>query len=93
MQGDAIDASKVEDAVNSHDAVISALGVSRHTPLTICSEATKNIIAAVKKNGVKRIIVESAYGAGNARKGFYGTIVRMLIGSRIKDKEVMEKNG
>ena len=91
VRGDAMNPTDVEEAVKGQDAVISALGVSRRAPLTICSEGTKNIIAAMKKDNIKRIIVESAYGAGDTRKGFYGNAVWMLIASRIRDKELMEK--
>ena len=81
----------VEAAVKGQDAVVSALGVSGRAPITICSEGTKNIISAMKDDGVKRLIVESAYGTGDTRRGFYGNATWMLIASRIKDKELMEK--
>ena len=91
VQGNAMNPSDVEAAVKGQDAVVSALGVSGHSPITICSEGMKNIISAMKNNGVKRLIVESAYGAGDTRKGFYGNATGILIASRIKDKELMEK--
>ncbi|MDA8324756.1 MAG: SDR family oxidoreductase, partial [Nitrospiraceae bacterium] len=48
--------------------------------------------AVMKKYGVKRLIVESAYGAGNTRnKGFYARVLWLVIRDRIKDKEAMER--
>jgi len=91
VRGDAMNPLDVEAAVKGQDAVASALGVSGRAPLTICSEGTKNIISAMKDDGVKRLIVESAYGTGDTRRGFYGNATWMLIASRIKDKELMEK--
>jgi putative NADH-flavin reductase len=91
MPGDAMNPSQVEEAIREKDAVISALGVTRQTPLNLCSQGTKNILTAMRKNGVKRIIIESAYGAGDTKKGFYGRTTQILIASRIRDKELMEK--
>jgi len=91
VQGDAMNPSAVEETVKGQDAVISALGVSRGAPLTICSQGTMNIISAMKYANVRRLVVESAYGTGETKRGLYGNGVWMLIPSRIKDKGVMEK--
>jgi putative NADH-flavin reductase len=90
IQGDVMNRSQVEVAVKDQDAVISSIGVTRRTPITVCSEGTKNIIAAMKAYHINRLIVESAYAAGNTRKGFYGNLLWILIRGRIQDKEVME---
>jgi nucleoside-diphosphate-sugar epimerase len=63
VHGDATDPVAVERAVHSTDAVISAMAtpasqkIARTQPLT---RGTQNILAAMKKHGVRRLIITSA---------------------------------
>jgi putative NADH-flavin reductase len=61
MQGDIFNPLQVEAAIIGQDAIISVLGVRPGVTLPVCSEGTKNIIAAMKKLGVKRFISQSAF--------------------------------
>src|SRR4051812_49245662 len=67
MQGDALNAAKVSDAIAGQDAVLFAIGTNRRSTLTVCADATRNIIAAMKEHGVRRFIVLSAYGASETK--------------------------
>ena len=60
VQGDIINPTQVEAAKAGQDAVISVLGVRPGVTTPVCSEGTKNIIAAMQKSGVKRFIAQSA---------------------------------
>jgi putative NADH-flavin reductase len=62
FQGDSMDASAVERAIAGQDAVISALGPTRPPVPGMMETSAKNIVAAMKKYGVKRLI--STTGAG-----------------------------
>lgn len=62
VQGDAADAAAVERAIVGADAVISALGPTPDSPKGIQTTATQNIVAAMKKHGVRRLV--SLTGAG-----------------------------
>ena len=62
FQGDVLDAEKVEQAIAGQDAVISALGPTRTSVPDMMETAAKNIISAMQKHGVKRLI--STTGAG-----------------------------
>jgi putative NADH-flavin reductase len=62
LQGDVIDAEKVEQAIAGQDAVISALGATRPPVPGMMETAAKNIVAAMNKHGLKRLI--STTGAG-----------------------------
>lgn len=88
VKGDARNLDDVRAAISGCDAVLSALG-SRVGKL-VCEAGTANIVAAMSEKKVKRLIVESAYGAGEPRGGVYATVLRLLIKSRIVDKERME---
>ncbi len=60
VKGDVLDAVSVEKAVAGHDAVLVALGVKPPSKAKVVGPGTKNIIEAMKKHGIKRLIVESA---------------------------------
>ena len=62
FQGDSMDAAAVDRAVAGQDAVISALGPTRPPMAGMMETSAKNIVAAMKKHGVRRII--STTGAG-----------------------------
>jgi putative NADH-flavin reductase len=62
LQGDALDAAAVEKAVAGQDAVISALAPTRPPVAGMMEIAARNIVNAMKKNNVERII--STTGAG-----------------------------
>ena len=62
FQGDALDAAAVEKAMAGQDAVISALAPTRPLVAGMMEIAARNIINAMKKNGIERII--STTGAG-----------------------------
>lgn len=77
VQGDVLDYASVKRAMEGSDAVLSALGHSRwFIPTSILSEGTKNIIAAMKIQNVKRFICETSLGVGDSRGklGLYYTI-------------------
>jgi putative NADH-flavin reductase len=61
-QGDALDAAAVERVIAGQDAVISTLGPTRPPVPGMMESAAKNIVAAMKKHGVRRLV--STTGAG-----------------------------
>ncbi len=62
VQGDAMNPADVEKAVQGADAVLSVLGQSKNSPKDMQTVATRNIIAAMQKYGVNRLV--SLTGAG-----------------------------
>lgn len=62
FQGDSLDASAVDKAVAGQEAVISTLGPTRPPVPHMMETSAKNIVAAMKKHGVRRIV--STTGAG-----------------------------
>ena len=76
--GDAQNPDDVERAVRGHEAVVVTLGISenplrvrlfgpRHTPLDIRSSGTRNVIHAMQRHGVRRLVVLTSYGVGATR--------------------------
>lgn len=69
-QGDVTKAQEVENAVAAVDGVVVALGASPDMQADIVmEEGTRNIIDAMKKHGVKRIIVQSSYPMSGSPEG------------------------
>ena len=61
VEADVHDAAAVDRAVQGADVVLSALGVPfTRKQVTLYSEGTGNIIAAMSRHGVKRLIVVSS---------------------------------
>lgn len=93
-QGDVLDYASVAAAVDGQDAVLSALGVRKLGKNTILSQGTRNLIEAMQKAGVKRLIVESSLGVGDSR-GQLGPwhnwlLVPLLLKNIFADKETQE---
>jgi putative NADH-flavin reductase len=65
-QGDVMDASAVEQAIRGQDAVICVLGSGKKLKSTIRSEGTQQIIQAMEKVGVRRLICQSTLGTGDS---------------------------
>jgi putative NADH-flavin reductase len=62
VQGDVLNAADVEKAVNGSDAVLSTLGQSKGSPKDLQTVATRNMVAAMEKYRVSRLV--SLTGAG-----------------------------
>ena len=95
LQGNVLDAASVEAAVAGQDAVLSALGTRSARPTTLFSESTHNVIGAMDKHGVRRLVCISGVGVGDSKGhvGFlYDRIIRPFVVKNIyEDKERQEE--
>lgn len=91
--GNVLQAHSVEAAVRDHDAVIWAIGArATDSAKSLCSEGTKNVLWSMQIAGVRRFICESAFGVADSRRdGPYATIVRIVLRTRVRDKEMQER--
>lgn len=64
--GDVMDPSSLEQAMQDQEAVLCSIGAGRKG--TVRSEGTRNIIHAMEKLGVRRLICQSSLGVGSSRK-------------------------
>jgi len=62
VRGDVSDVAAVDQAVKGQEAVVSALGPSRPPVAGMMESAARNIVAAMQRNGVRRLV--STTGAG-----------------------------
>ena len=104
LNGDATNPHEVDRAVAGHDAVIVTLGITENpirvrlfgaagTPNEVRSAGTRNVIAAMRSHGVKRLVVQSSYGVGETRGGLRwvdSLFFNLLLKPQIADTEVQE---
>ncbi|HSE83520.1 MAG TPA: NAD(P)-binding oxidoreductase [Thermodesulfobacteriota bacterium] len=90
VEGNVLNKEQVENAVNGCDGVLFAVGVMPWKEKPICTEGIKNVIAAMQKHNVRRLVAESAYGVKETGKGIYGRLLWIGIKDIMRDKETME---
>ena len=102
--GDATNQEDVDRAVRGHDAVIVTLGISENplrvrlfgsarTPLDVRSAGTRNVITAMRKHGVRRLVVQSSFGVGETRNNLRlldRLFFSLLLKPQIDDTEAQE---
>ena len=102
IQGDIHDLDAVDQAVEGQDAVMCALGVNKGDPVTALADGTRNIIQAMKKHRVRRILNVSAAGFSGERADFligkilfwfFNRYLTKLFASMKKQHEVIEESG
>jgi putative NADH-flavin reductase len=93
--GDVLDPAAVDAAVRDQDAVICVLGspITRR-PVSVFSQGTANLVAAMTAHGVRRIICITGIGCGNSRGhgGFLydRIVVPFVLRNVYDDKERQE---
>lgn len=95
VQGEARDAASLERAVRGHDAVMSVFGPRSLKADDLQEVLMRHLVAAMEKEGVRRLVNLSAAGAGDSRMEapvFLRAILIPLLLQRVyTDKERGEK--
>jgi len=98
VQGDILYYASVERAVKGQDAVLSALGTRAIRRNTTISDGTRNIITAMEKYGVKRLVFESSISIGDSKpqQRQFGLLYKIIIFPLIlrnmfRDKAIQER--
>lgn len=96
IHGDILDQAKVEKAVSGQESVCIVIGIPpTRNPVTVFSQGTRNVLDAMKKYGVGRLVCVTGIGAGDSRGhgGFlYDCIVQpLLLKTNYADKEKQEE--
>jgi putative NADH-flavin reductase len=95
IQGDILDLEVVQKAVVGQDAVCITIGIGvTWKPVVVFSQGTKNVLEAMHKEGVRRLICITGIGAGdsNGHGGFlYDRLFKPLLLKTIyEDKDRQE---
>jgi putative NADH-flavin reductase len=99
IEGDVMDSALVDRAVAGHDAVLVALGAG--TKGQVRSTGTRNIIQAMQRNGVRRLVCLSTLGVGDSRThlNFYwkyimfGMLLRAAFADHVSQEEHVKQSG
>ncbi|MGB6905516.1 MAG: NAD(P)H-binding protein [Methyloceanibacter sp.] len=92
------DADNVNSAYCSRcpDVVIQALGVGAgdlFQPVSLFSDATRILVSAMERRGIKRLIAVTGFGAGDSRDAISCLQLlpfRLFLGRAYDDKDVQE---
>jgi putative NADH-flavin reductase len=96
-RGNALKQADVEAALEGIDAVIQTLGVPARDligPVSLFSEATRVLVPAMERRGVKRLIAVTGFGAGDSRVAINWLQMgpfRLFLGRAYDDKTVQER--
>jgi len=98
VQGDVLDSAAVEQAVQDQDAVLCVLGSGRKG--TLRSEGTRQIIQAMEKVGVRRLICQTTLGAGESWKNLnflwkyimFGALLREAFADHEKQESYVQQS-
>lgn len=83
--GDVLDASSLKSALVGQEAVISSLGSAASGPfkeMTLLSEGTRNLVAAMQAQGVNRLVCITGVGAGDSKghgPWYYNWLIQPLM--------------
>jgi putative NADH-flavin reductase len=92
--GDVIDAAVVTAAVKGHDVILCALGDGNKGNVRF--KGTENIVRAMERTGIKRLICQSTLGAGDSKGNlnFFWKYIMfgMLIKKAFLDHELQEQS-
>lgn len=99
ITGDAKDPAMADLMVQGTDAVLVALGARNPEDMDVHSVATANIVAAMKKHGVKKLLVVSSAGVTNDGKSssLIGKMLKptlhKIFADKTLQKEIIENSG
>jgi len=93
VQGDAFDQEAVSAAIVGKDVVIVVLGPPSVGFTKVGSEGTRNVVDAMQRAGIRRLIVQTGHGVGDSfrRSGpFQQLMYRTFLKQNYGDKLVQE---
>lgn len=101
IQGDVLNPKDVESVVKGQDAVISVLGNKARDalwkPNTIISDGVKNIISAMKKRKVKRLLFVASFGVNKhiflPEKVFIQIVLKNIFADIPKQEALIQESG
>ena len=95
VPGDILDEASVAQAMAGQEAVLITIGIApTWQPVTVFSQGSRNVLAAMTASGVKRLLAVTGIGAGDTKGHggfFYDRIFKPLLLQRIyEDKDRQE---
>ncbi len=99
LQGDVLDFESVQRAMPGHDAVLIALGAGAMG--RIRTEGTENIVRAMRKHRIRRLICLSSLGVGDSRGNLnffwkyvmFGLLLRRAYADHVGQEQTVRESG
>jgi putative NADH-flavin reductase len=85
VQGEPTNAADLEKLLAGQDAVLSTLGVRKNKRTTVRTDVARNLVAAMKRHGVRKLVWLDGAGVGSSKEFvqrssfFFGRIVMPLL--------------
>jgi len=102
VKGDILNQSSIETAADGQDAVCVTIGIKvTRKPVSIFSEGTKRVVAAMKNSSCRRLICVTGIGAGDSRghggflydKIFNPLFVRTIYEDKDRQEQIVRESG
>ncbi|MDJ0510315.1 MAG: SDR family oxidoreductase [Crocosphaera sp.] len=101
FQGDVMDSTRVEQALQGQEIVICTLGSGKQLTGTVRSQGTENIIEAMKRGGMKRLICQTTLGIGESWSSLnfywkyimFGLILRNVFADHQRQEKMVHNSG
>jgi len=99
IEGDVMDSAAVDRAVAGHDAVLIALGAGSKGQVR--STGTRNIIQAMQKSGIRRLVCLSTLGVGDSQGNLnffwkyimFGMLLRAAFADHVSQEDQVIRSG
>jgi putative NADH-flavin reductase len=100
FQGNVMDLAEVEKIVQGKDAVLCTLGSGKQRTGTIRSQGTRNIIRAMEKAGVQRLICQTTLGVGDSWENLnffwkyvmFGFLLRQVFADHVQQENYVKQS-
>ncbi len=81
IQGDVKDLNAVQQTITEVEAVLSVLGPTSNQPIFDVSQGMTNILTAMEKDGVRRLVITAGAGVGdpNDEPKFFNHMMNFLL--------------
>lgn len=91
LEGDILDVESVEKTVRGADAIVSVLGPSNNKPDLMITKGTENILGAMKKHNVQRIVISAGAGVRDPNDkpklldNIFGFLLNLISKNAVED--------
>ncbi len=100
FQGDVMDSARVEQALQGQEIVVCTLGSGKKLSGTVRSQGTQNIIEAMKRCGMRRLICQTTLGLGESWESLnfywkyimFGLILRNVFADHQQQEETVQNS-
>ena len=103
VRGDVFDQPSLDAAARGQDAAVVILGLpfsALRKPTNVFSQGTRNLIAAMRPAGVRRLIVVSSFGVGDSRHDarlherlFFSLALRGAYADKVLQEQAVRESG